>query len=83
MTAKVFAFASVVRADSKPGYTTLEGIVSEEAKRARLETARIRRICDAQLDWPPKNRASVIDTLANLKIRLDSVKRMAQIQNTS
>ena len=27
--------------------------------------------------------ASVIDTLANLKIRFDSVKRMTQIQNTS
>ena len=27
--------------------------------------------------------ASVIDTLANLKIRLDSVKRITQIQNTS
>ena len=27
--------------------------------------------------------ASVIDTLANSKIRLDSVKRMTQIQNTS
>ena len=27
--------------------------------------------------------ASVIDILANLKIRLDSVKRMTQIQNTS
>ena len=27
--------------------------------------------------------ASVIDTLANLKIRLDSVKRMTQIQITS
>ena len=43
---RCLAFASVVRADSKPGYTTLEGIVSEEAKRARLETARTRRICD-------------------------------------
>ncbi len=30
-----------------------------------------------------KNGASVIDTLVNLKIRLDSVRRMTQIQNTS
>ena len=30
-----------------------------------------------------KNGASVIDTLVNLKIRLDSVRRMTQIQNIS
>ena len=83
MTAKVFAFASVVRADSKPGYTTLEGIVSEEAKRARLETARTRRICDDEARIHARIIPSVIDILANLKIRLDSVKRMTQIQNTS
>ena len=65
MTAKVFAFASVVRADSKPGYTTLVGIVSEEAKRTRLETARIRRMCDDQADWPKITELAYIDILAN------------------
>ena len=34
-------------------------------------------------ETPQHNRASVIDTLANLKRRLDSVKRMTQIHNTS
>ena len=85
MTSK--SFASVVRADSKPGYTTLDGIVSEEAKRARLETARIRRLeYDAYATTKTDGQQiipSVIDILANLKIRLDSVKRMTQIQNTS
>ena len=82
MTAKVFAFASVVRADSNPGYTTLEGIVSEEAKRTTLETARIRRIYATKTDGQ-QIIPSVIDILANSKIRFDSVKRMTQIQNTS
>ena len=31
----------------------------------------------------PCHGASVIDTLANPKIRLDSVKRMTEVQNTS
>ncbi len=83
MTAKVFAFASVVRADSNPGYTTLEGIVSEEAKRTRLETARIRRIYATTKTDGQQIIPSVIDILVNLKIRFDSVKRMTQIQNTS
>ena len=83
MTAKVFAFASVVRADSNPGYTTLEGIVSEEAKRTTLETARIRRIYARPRLTAKQIIPSVIDILANSKIRFDSVKRMAQIQDTS
>ena len=37
----------------------------------------------ATSDPAEKTGASVIDTLANSKIRFDSVKRMTQIQNTS
>ena len=44
---------------------------------------RIEGVCRLQGCNLSKLGASVIDTLANSKIRFDSVKRMTQIQNTS
>ena len=44
---------------------------------------RIEGVCRLQGCNNLQPGASVIDTLANLKIRLNSVKRMTQIQNTS